>query len=63
MSEPKTVLQWTETNGIDYRIRVGERPGSAHWNLLKEAKLPDTPGWSRISGIETRSKPEVLPDD
>jgi len=59
MSEeyPKTVVQWHGCNGVRYRIQVAPRPGSAHWNILKDGKLPEDNKWHRLTASEATYKP------
>jgi len=57
---PKTIIEWWETSGIKYRIQISPRPGSAHWNVTKDAKIETEQKWQRIWGIEARERPDVL---
>jgi len=65
MSEecPNTVFQWMNPSGIQYRTRITPRPGSTHWNILREYQLPDEDEWKRYSADEARYKPIVNGDD
>jgi len=59
---PQTVIEWTEPNGVTYRIRVNPRPGSAHWSIMKDALLPDSNGWQRLTANEAIHKPTFSED-
>jgi len=54
---PQTVVEWTEPNGVTYRIQIKPRPGSAHWSIMKDARLPDSDDWQRLAANEAIHKP------
>jgi hypothetical protein len=58
-NEATTVLEWWGPHNVQHRIQIKQRPGSAHWSILKESR-GDGGSWGRDWAKESRSKPTVL---